>query len=197
MTPDDDLDPLRLAVGQAIRRARKDRGLSMRALAIACGVSQPFLSAVERGWSTPSIATLYRLAEVLGTAPAELLPAPVDGDVSVVRAGEGRLVPSSDRADSAMGRVVFSDPSRHLEIYEYVAAPSDDLDVWFEHPGDTVLHLIDGSLRVEFEGRQPVVLAAGDCLVHPGRISHRWSVVGGAPVRLFLVIVRPEPGAGR
>ena len=81
----------------------------MRALAARCGVSQPFLSAVERGLSMPSIATLYRLAEVLGTAPADLLPASATGDVSVVRAGEGRLVPSSDRPDSAIGRVVFSD----------------------------------------------------------------------------------------
>lgn len=190
MTPDDEVDPLRLAVGLAIRRARTDAGMSMRALAGACGVSQPFLSAVERGWSTPSIATLYRLAEVLGTAPANLLPAPAEGDISVIRAGDGRLVPSSDRVDSAMGRVVFSDASRHLEIYEYIAAPSDDLDVWFEHPGDTVLHLIDGSLQ--FESRPAVVLEAGDCLVHPGTFSHRWSVLGEAPIRLFLVIVRPE-----
>jgi transcriptional regulator with XRE-family HTH domain len=74
VTPDDELDPLRLAVGLAIRRARQDAGMSMRALAVACGLSQPFLSAVERGWSTPSIATLYRLADVLGTAPADRAP---------------------------------------------------------------------------------------------------------------------------
>ena len=197
MTPDDELDPLRVAVGLAIRRARKDTGMSMRALAVACGVSQPFLSAVERGGSTPSIATLYRLADVLGTSPANLLPAPTDGDISVVRAGEGRLVPSSDRPNSAMGRVVFSDPSRQLEIYEYAATPTDDLDVWFDHPGDTVLHLIDGTMQVEFEARPPVVLAAGDCLIHPGPIAHRWSIVGEAPIRLFLLIVRPETAAGR
>jgi transcriptional regulator with XRE-family HTH domain len=185
-------DPVRLAVGQAIRRARQESGLSMRALALACGLSQPFLSAVERGGSTPSIATLYRLAEVLGTTPASLLPAPADGAVNVVRAGQGRLVPSSDQPGSAIGRVVFSDPARHLEVYEYVVAPTDDLEVWFEHPGDTVLHLIDGTLRIEFDSVPDVVLEAGDCVVHPGPIPHRWSVVGDCPVRLFLVVVRPE-----
>jgi len=192
MTADNVPDPLRLAVGHAIRRARRESGLSMRALALACGISQPFLSAVERGQSTPSIASLYRLAEVLGTEPATLLPAPSDGEISVIRAGEGRMVPSSDRPRSAVGRVVFSDPARHLEIYEYDAAPDDDLDVWFEHPGDSVLHLIAGTLRVDFEGRAPVELAAGDCLVHPGGIAHRWTVLGAAPIRLFIVIVRPE-----
>jgi transcriptional regulator with XRE-family HTH domain len=183
-------DALRLAVGQAIRRARTASGLSMRALALSCGVSQPFLSAVERGLSTPSIATLYRLAEVLEVAPADLLPAPLDSEISVVRADEGRLAPSSDRPNSAMGRVVFSDPDRHLEIYEYVVAPDEDLDVWYQHPGDTVLHLIEGRLQVDLEGRPPVVLGPGDCLVHPGSIAHRWQLVGSTSIRLFVVIVR-------
>lgn len=171
--------------------------MSMRALAAACGLSQPFLSAVERGLSTPSIATLYRLADVLGTAPAELLPAPAGGDISVVRASDGRFVPSSDRPNSAIGRVVFSDSFRHLEVYEYVAAPEDDLDVWFEHPGDSVLHLIEGALRLEFESRPDQQLEAGDCIVYPGTIAHRWNVVGDVPVRLFLVIVRPESSISR
>lgn len=164
----------------------------MRALSAACGVSQAFLSAVERGMSTPSIATLYKLAEVLGTEPADLLPAPVDRDVSVVRSDEGRLVPTSDRVGAALGRVIFSDPDRHLEIYEYKATPDDDLDVWYEHPGDTVLHLIDGRLEIEFSSRPSVVLGPGDCIVHPGKIAHRWKIVGDAPIRLFLVIVRAE-----
>jgi transcriptional regulator with XRE-family HTH domain len=185
---------LRVAVGHAIRRAREETGMSMRALALASGLSQPFLSAVERGLSTPSIATLYRLAEVLGTTPAALLPVHDPGDVTVVRAGKGQLVPSSDRPNSALGRVVFSDRERGLEIYEYRVTPDQDLDVWYEHPGDTVLHLIEGHLRIDFESRPPEHLEPGDCMVHPGKISHRWAIEGDEPVRLFLVVVRPDPG---
>ena len=162
----------------------------MRALAIRSGLSQPFLSAVERGLSTPSIATLYRLAEVLGTTPAHLLPLHAPSDVNVVRADEGRLVPSSDRPRSALGRVIYSHEDRGLEIYEYRARLEDDLDVWFEHPGLSVLHLIEGRLCVELESRPAVHLGPGDCIVHPGDIAHRWIVESEAAVRLFLVIVR-------
>ena len=78
--------------------AREAAGISMRALAARCGLSQPFLSAVERGLSMPSIATLYRIAEALEVAPSTLLPDESHGDVQVIRAGEGPLVPSSERA---------------------------------------------------------------------------------------------------
>jgi quercetin dioxygenase-like cupin family protein len=143
--------------------------------------------------STPSLFTLYRIAEVLNTSPASLLPVHDPGDITVVRADEGRMVPSSDRPKSAIGRVIFSDQDRHLEVYEYVATSAQDLDVWFEHPGDTVLHLIEGALRVEFESRPAVHLHPGDCMVHPGKIAHRWAIEGTTPIRLFLVVVRPAP----
>jgi transcriptional regulator with XRE-family HTH domain len=183
-------DPLRAAVGVAIRRARHASGLSMRDFANRCGLSQPFVSAVERGLSTPSIATLYRMADVLDTEPSTLLPTRPSGGVEVIRASDGELVPSSDRPGSAVGRVLLADPQRHLEIYEYRVGPGEDLDVWYEHPGDVVLHVIAGALTVELSGLPTVNLAAGDCLVHPGPIPHRWSVVGDADVHLFLVITR-------
>lgn len=187
------LDPLSVSLGRAIRKARHDADISMRSLAARCGVSQPFLSEVERGMSMPSIATLYRIAEALDIAPAKLLPTPGPEDIHLVRADEGRRVPSSERANSAVGRVVYSDDAQGLEIFEYVTDRSEDLDVWFAHPGEKVLYLADGRLAVEFEHRPTQVLGPGDCLVHPGDIPHRWRVEGDEQVRLFLVIVR---GAG-
>ena len=183
-------DPLRAAVGRSIHRARREAGMSMRDFATRCGVSQPFVSAIERGQSTPSLATLYRMAEVLDTEPSSLLPKHATDGIDVIRADEGRMVPSSDRPGSAMGRVVFADTGRHLEIYEYVVEPDEDLDVWYEHPGEVVLHLIDGDLRLELADHPDVELHAGDCVVHPGAVPHRWSVVGDATVRLFRVITR-------
>ncbi|MFT3851653.1 MAG: XRE family transcriptional regulator [Ilumatobacteraceae bacterium] len=181
-------DRLSRDLGRAIRGARQSSGTSMRSLAARAGLSQPFLSAVERGLSMPSIVTLYRLAEALDVPPASLLPAETGGDVQVIRGDEGRLVPSSERPGSAVGRLLLSDEDHGLEVYEYHVGPDEDLDVWFAHDGRKVLHLIGGVLRVDLEGRTPVRLGAGDCLVHDARIAHRWTVEGEDPVRLFLVV---------
>ena len=71
-----------------------------------------------------------------------------------------------------------------LPHYEYSVEPGEDLDVWYEHHGNVVLHLIEGRLAVERVGLPMVELDAGDCLVHPGPVPHRWSVVGTDRVRL-------------
>jgi len=186
------IDPVALGVGRAIRDARQRAEISMRTLATRCGVGQPFLSEVERGMSMPSIATLYKVAEALGVAPSSLLPAGDAGDVLVVRADEGRRVPSSERPDSAVGRVVFTDEARGLEVYEYIADRDDDLDVWFRHDGDKVLYTVSGRLEVDFDrpGQPSQVLGPGDTLIHAGSIPHRWTVLGDTPVHLFLVVAR-------
>jgi transcriptional regulator with XRE-family HTH domain len=190
------LDSLSLDLGTAIRAARNRSGVSMRTLATRCGVSQPFLSEVERGMATPSIATLYRIADSLGLSPAQLLPTASGDDVQVIRAADGRRVASSEHAASAIGRLVLADDRRGLEIYEYTASADDDLDVWFQHAGTKVLYVIEGRLTVEFDHRPSVLVGEGDCLVHAGELAHRWHVET-PPVHLFLVIVRIPGDAPR
>ena len=182
------LDPLSVGLGRSIRNARLQMQMSMRTLATRCGVSQPFLSEVERGMSMPSIATLYRIADALGIGPSKLLPASGPDDVHIVRADEGRRVPSSERENSAIGRLIHADDEQGLEVYEYITDRSEDLDVWFEHPGTKVLYVVSGRMAVEFDRRPTVHLGAGDCLVHPGDVAHRWVVEGDDVLRLLLVI---------
>lgn len=197
MRPELLLDPLSISIGRAIRSARQQAEMSMRTLATRCGVSQPFLSEVERGLSTPSIATLYRIAAALDLAPSALLPASGPGDVHVVRSDEGRMVPSTEGSDSAVGRLVFADEVKGIEVYEYRAHPSENLDVWFQHAGHKVLFLVSGHLAVDLEHHATEHLGPGDSIIHPGEITHRWRVDGDDAIRLFLVIVRPPAPAVR
>ena len=55
-----------LNVGESLQRLRAERGLSMRALAKASGLSANALSMIERGRTSPSVGTLYKLADALG-----------------------------------------------------------------------------------------------------------------------------------
>jgi len=60
-------------LGTTLRRMRQERGLSQQALAARATVSRNFLAQIERGESRPTVATLSRLAEGLGTSVGQLL----------------------------------------------------------------------------------------------------------------------------
>ena len=72
------------ALGAIIRQQRELAELSMRQLAVAVGISNPYLSQIERGLRAPSEAVLNAIADSLSTtadalyAEAGFLPAPAD-----------------------------------------------------------------------------------------------------------------------
>ena len=56
-----------ILIGRSLRDVRLRRGLTLRAVAHDAGVTESFLSQVERDIASPSIATLRRIAVALGT----------------------------------------------------------------------------------------------------------------------------------
>jgi transcriptional regulator with XRE-family HTH domain len=78
-------DQLRL--GEIIRRQRELAELSMRQVAAMAGISNPYLSQIERGLRAPSEEVLRAIAESLNIS-ADLLRGdePADGSADVVEA---------------------------------------------------------------------------------------------------------------
>lgn len=68
-------DPFYKAVGEAIRKAREERGLSQNALATAVGLKRTSITNIEKGRQKFLIHTAYEIAAVLQVSLAELLPA--------------------------------------------------------------------------------------------------------------------------
>lgn len=60
-------------LGQAIRRLRWDRDLSIEALALAAGMHPTFLGRIERGGASPTWGKLCKLAVALGVSMSEIV----------------------------------------------------------------------------------------------------------------------------
>src|SRR3954447_1346 len=59
-------------VGERLRELRRFRRATLRTIADRSGLSESFLSQVERGRSSASIASLRRIADALGVSIADL-----------------------------------------------------------------------------------------------------------------------------
>lgn len=53
------------SVSSLIKQAREQTGLSQHALAVKIGVSQSYLSMLEKGTKTPSLETLFVLSDLM------------------------------------------------------------------------------------------------------------------------------------
>jgi transcriptional regulator with XRE-family HTH domain len=65
--------PEHAALGEAVRRARVEAGLSQEQLADAAHLHVTHLGGVERGVRNPNYATLVKLARALKTTPGVLV----------------------------------------------------------------------------------------------------------------------------
>jgi len=65
--------PAHAALGQALRSARIERGLSQEELALESGLHPTYVSGIERGLRNPSYTSLLRLAETVGVPLSQIL----------------------------------------------------------------------------------------------------------------------------
>ena len=136
-----------LRLGTRIRSLRQARHLTLRDVAERAGVTESFLSQVERDVTSPSIATVQRIARALDLSIAQLFAE--DADTGPGRPGGApaghlpgpqgrRRVPDLERVRSAAGDPLDhrargrhgADPYTHDSDEEVVVVLDGVLDLW-------------------------------------------------------------------
>lgn len=186
--------PESVAVGKRIRGLRHDASMTLRELAERTGLSQPYLSQLEKGIAAPSIVTLYSLSEVFGVPPGDFLE-----DRHVEQAVDGEfaiwVTDPDDRQRIDVSGGMF-EPAENLipggvgagfEAYIHTFRPGDEDREWFEHPGQDFIYVLDGEIELQIRGRDGVRLRRGQSVLHSGEVSHRCRALGADAARIILV----------
>ena len=85
---------------------RKEGGLTLVELARLTDLSHPFLSQIERGLARPSMNSLHRISEALGTNASRLLAGSEDTrEASVVRASDTGSIAANELGETDGGRL--------------------------------------------------------------------------------------------
>lgn len=64
---------MRKLVGRNFSRLRREKGLTQEEVAARSGLSQQYLSGLERGARNPTVITLFELAQALGVSHVDLV----------------------------------------------------------------------------------------------------------------------------
>jgi len=62
-------------IGEVLRRFRKEREMSQEVLSGLAGLDRTHYSKIERGLRSPSVDTLFKIAQALDTPPHKLIMA--------------------------------------------------------------------------------------------------------------------------
>ncbi len=183
----DPADPT--AVGQRIRALREGMGMSLRELALRCGVGAATLSQVERGESSPTLAVAARIADGLELSLSQLLRLDETRHVVVVRRGAGRR---SSRGGHEIEELTPPLPGQRADVSIHRLAPGTatggEADPPIHEPGsrETVV-VLEGEVELVVDGESHA-LAVGDSATFDADLSHHLRNSGDAGARLLAVI---------
>jgi transcriptional regulator with XRE-family HTH domain len=159
-------------VGVRLRELRQERGMSMRALARESGLSANALSMIERGRTSPSVSTLYKLADAMGIPiTAFFREEPPKQDIVFVKAEERVRVPFMRGLWEGLGGESFIGRVEPFMLTLESGASSGPFGI--VHSGHEFVLCLRGELEYEVEN-QRFILEAGDSLMFAAQLKHRW-----------------------
>ncbi len=174
------------APGERLRRLRVRSHKTLKEVAAATGLSISFISALERGGSGASVASLRLLAEAYGVTMRELFGADLEQSSPIVRRDE-RPVMQWDNGvrfeEMASGEKVM-DPS-YIRV-----PPGAGSEGFYSHNGEEFVFVISGVLFVELKDQGIFRVSPGDTLYFSSTTQHRWWA-GDEPVEAVYVNTPP------
>lgn len=161
-------------VGERLRRIRLRDKKTLKDVSEATGLSVSFLSALERGHSGASIASLRAVMEVYGVNWREVFGVEVEQRSRLVRPEDRPVThwPNDVRFEDLSTTGALMDPA---VMY---FPPHTGSGERFSHVGEEFIYVLSGTLIVELKdkdnGPQIYRLASRDCLYFPSSIPHAW-----------------------
>jgi len=171
------------ALGPRLQQMRKQRGLTLEALARLSGVSRSMLSQVERGQTNPTLGTVWALAEALHTDVSELIGANRTQRRTRIDVSSAAYTPEIRSEDGLCRLKILSPADRvgSLEWYELNIEPGGVLRSE-PHARGTMEHLtvLAGQLAVEAGSERATVhegataryaVDVAHCITNPSKRS--------------------------
>lgn len=181
-------DALAEKLGQTIQRLRTADKMSLGDLSESSGVAKSMISQIEKNEANPSLATLSRLSQALGTSVQAMVSSDNDGSALVQKSAiqDTPLLKSEDGLCEL--RIIGSiDTVQWVQWYDFRAQAGGKLES-SPHPEGSVenLTILTGEVAVEVEGERWTA-KTGETLRYKADRLHSITNIGGTPVHATMV----------
>jgi transcriptional regulator with XRE-family HTH domain len=185
-------DAVSVNIGERLRELREARNISMRSLATNSGLSANALSMIERGKASPSVSTLYKLADALGISITSFFGSDAERkQVVFLKADERARVSFTRGVFEGLGGEQFIGRVEPFMLTLENSANSGPRSMM--HTGHEFVFCLRGELEYQVE-RQIYQLSARDSLLFAAHLKHRWKNPGKTVATALIIISGFEEG---
>ena len=187
-----DKEAVSVNISTRLRVLREERDLSIRALGRLSGLSANALSVIERGLSSPSVSTLYKIAVALEIpVTAFFEETPPKQDVVFIKSSERNRIPLHRGLWEGLGGEHYDGLIEPFMITLEAGTSSGRFQM--THSGHEFVLCLRGKLEYEI-GDQTYLLESGDALLFSGSLEHKWQNPGNIVTTALILLAGFQPG---
>jgi transcriptional regulator with XRE-family HTH domain len=177
-----------LKIGEKIRRLRKANNLTLEELANRTYLTKGFLSQLERDLTSPSIATLKGILDVLGEELADFFRDVKHERVLFDR--KARVLSSASTEEMKVEVLVPSAQNRIMDPVLVTLEPGSDTKMEAPHEGEEFGFLLQGKATLWVD-KIPYRMRNGDCFYFASDREHRLQNTGKVVATILWIVSPP------
>lgn len=182
-------------IGERLRTARTAAGLTLGDLAVRTNLSQSFLSKLERGQASSSIANLIEISEVLGLNLSEVFGSSARPMRSTVTVHKAAGMPEQHwTATGYKWRLLGGGAALDkLEVFHLVFPLMERMPTMISHHGQEHCYVLSGQIQF-FVNDQKYLLQEGDGIFIDSQFPHRAENVGDREAHVLMTVSKNPEG---
>lgn len=181
-------------IGFQLKRERRLKGLRLKDVAEATGLSKSLISKIENNKVSPSLSTLHRVAKALGTSISALFAMDETLDQVVQEpherpvAGKVQSMVEWDGIEAEI-MVPYAD-GRLLEGFVFIMEPGGHSGGVLQHEGEECGYVLEGQLELTV-GDKTYLLYPGDSFFFHSDKTHAYRNPGKVTARVIWINTPP------
>lgn len=179
------------SIGKNIRAIRKQKGITLQALADRIGLTKSYLSKIERSKKAPPYSTVNKIAMALEVEVAYLLSEKLENSrdirLSFTKKDQGRMVETMGSSYGLKYETLgFSKPGKNMQAY-IVKAPFSKRSVVYQHEGEELIYVLEGTYEFIYDGKK-YTMGKGDSVYFDSGVPHSARSLGKKKAKILTVM---------
>ena len=171
-------------LGALLRGLRDRERLTLKQMSEKCGIPVSTLSKVEHDRLTLSYDKLYQLSQRLGIRMSDLFAEPTTPRRRSPRAAASATLPRRCESKRPITNIIICAPNlrrkRMIPVITRIRAKtSEEFGELVHHPGEEFIYVLRGSVVVNTEFYDPVVLGPGQSIYLDSNMGHAYLAADG------------------
>lgn len=176
-------------IGKKLKAIRLKHDMTIQELAQQSKVSSNMISRIERGLTIPSVEILMKLSRVFQKS-INYFVEEVSATHEILFLHPGDRVKTVYDDESNMHTESFTSGLRDPQFMSFYCTIPKGGNSGVQnmyHPGDELIYLLDGQLRVSIAGEVHLI-NPGDSLTFKSHLPHRWENVGPGEAKVIWTL---------